>query len=715
MACALLLAAWAISAEALAKEEPRIHELTGRFIHVELPIRGQVFERTRRMVRQAIEKAKHDKARLVLVFEFDAPTGEKSGGASSDFGAAQDLANFISGDELSGVRTVAYLPNPIEGHAVLPALACQEIIMAKDATIGAAGVDEKALTAPVRSAYAEIAGRRRTVPKMIALGMLDPALEVLQVTTDVDQQYVTPQELETLKKKQTVRESVVVKHGGEQGVFSAAEARRWGVAKYLVADRSEVTKALGLPPSTIEEDPSLDGGWKAVRVDLKGPILANSVDKAQHMIEDQIRQENVNFICLWIDSDGGSVVDATRLANFLADLDPSKVRTVAYVPRQALSDAAIVAMACDQVVVHPRTKLGGPGVHELNSDEIGDVRKSVRLFAPRKGRSWSLVAAMVDPQLTVYKATRLGDVEYFCDEERSEQLEPDKWKAGETVTTRGKPLQVDGTTAERYRLANYVVGNFAEFKQLYGLENDPTLVEPGWASVLIDALASPAMAILLLLVGGSALYIELHAPGTGVGAFVALVCFLLFFWSRCLGHTAGWLEVLLFVGGVTCLLLEIFVIPGFGIFGLGGGAMILASIVLASQTSKSFIPQNEYQRDQLLTSLLTVTATCLGMIVMAVLLRNRLPRSRLFGKLMLEPPGGEEAEIIRRREALVNFHDLVGTHGTTTTQLTPSGKARFGDLLVDVIADGEVIDRGATVEVVEVRGSRVLVREVEKD
>jgi membrane-bound serine protease (ClpP class) len=100
-------------------------------------------------------------------------------------------------------------------------------------------------------------------------------------------------------------------------------------------------------------------------------------------------------------------------------------------------------------------------------------------------------------------------------------------------------------------------------------------------------------------------------------------------------------------------------------------------------------------------------------IAFAVLMRRRLPRSRLLGHMMLEPPAGDEAESIRRREALVDFHDLVGTRGTTTTQLTFSGKARFGDVLVDVIADGEVIGRGATVEVVKVQGSRVLVREVE--
>ena len=39
----------------------------------------------------------------------------------------------------------------------------------------------------------------------------------------------------------------------------------------------------------------------------------------------------------------------------------------------------------------------------------------------------------------------------------------------------------------------------------------------------------------------------------------------------------------MFLAGVACILLEIFVIPGFGIFGLGGGALVILSLVLASQ------------------------------------------------------------------------------------------------------------------------------------
>jgi membrane-bound ClpP family serine protease len=48
----------------------------------------------------------------------------------------------------------------------------------------------------------------------------------------------------------------------------------------------------------------------------------------------------------------------------------------------------------------------------------------------------------------------------------------------------------------------------------------------------------------------------------------------------------------------------------------------------------------------------------------------------------------------------------------TTTRLTPGGKARFGDDLVDVISDSELIEPSTPVSVVQVIGNRVLVRTV---
>ena len=82
------------------------------------------------------------------------------------------------------------------------------------------------------------------------------------------------------------------------------------------------------------------------------------------------------------------------------ELDPSKVRTVAYVPNEARSDAAIVALACDQLVVHPRRVSGRAGGARADAPTRSKTRVQViRGLAPRKGRSWSLMAAMIDPHL----------------------------------------------------------------------------------------------------------------------------------------------------------------------------------------------------------------------------------------------------------------------------------------------------------------------------
>ena len=377
---------FAVRCAGLSAKEPKPPRQIGRIVHVELPITGQTFERTRRIVLAAVERAKKNDVRLVLIFEFDVPKGQKDFGRRSEFGDAYKLANFLSGEDLNAVDTVAYLPQPIQGHAVLPVLACQEIIMAEDASFGAAGIDERTITPTLRSAYSEIASRRRTVPLSVALGMLDPALEVLQVETDkMTSEFVTPEELKELKKQHTTKEPVTVKRAGEVCEFTGAEARRWGWAKYLAADRNSLLKALELPSTAVEDDPSLEGGWRAVRVDLKGPLRADSVRQALRMIDENTRQGDANFICLWIDSAGGSVTDAVELANSLADLDPSKVRTVAYVPNEARSEAAVVALACDQLVMYPRAVLGGPGAYQPTAEEVAEVRRVIhKVLAPAK-------------------------------------------------------------------------------------------------------------------------------------------------------------------------------------------------------------------------------------------------------------------------------------------------------------------------------------------
>jgi membrane-bound serine protease (ClpP class) len=170
--------------------------------------------------------------------------------------------------------------------------------------------------------------------------------------------------------------------------------------------------------------------------------------------------------------------------------------------------------------------------------------------------------------------------------------------------------------------------------------------------------------------------------------------------------------VVLFLADVSCLLLEVLVIPGFGIFGLGGGLLILVSLILASQTF--VLPANTWQMARLRDSLLVVAGSAVGVIVLIILINRWLPKIPVLGGIVLRPPSGKEAEDLSRRESLVHFEELVGARGTTTTQLTPGGKARFGDRLVNVIADGEIILPDTQIVVEEVYGNRVLVRAVDE-
>ena len=101
------------------------------------------------------------------------------------------------------------------------------------------------------------------------------------------------------------------------------------------------------------------------------------------------------------------------------------------------------------------------------------------------------------------------------------------------------------------------------------------------------------------------------------------------------------------------------------------------------------------------------------MIVSVVFLRKYLDNSPLFQRFLLAPPEGAAAIELDRREAVVDYSHLMGQSGKTSTPLSPSGKAFFGDELIDVVSDGLAVDRGTMVRVVEVAGNRVVVREVE--
>jgi len=692
-----------------AKQPEPARTSAAQLIRVPTPIAGEVDTRLKAMIGELLVRWQDASGRPTLILEFGG--GDEAAQRASQFERALSLARYLAGEDLGRVRTVAYLNGPVHGHAVLPVLACEQIISHPDAELGRAGLADDARDPTVRSGYVEIAERRRTVPKAVVLGMLDPQLAVSRVQTQDGVRFVLSDELDELQKQSAVRSVEQVIPAGQLGNFTGTELRlKYGLVSHLARDRLQLASALQLPAGGVEEDPTLAVGRRAVRVDLTGPIKPDTVNWVERGIREKVEQEQVNFVCLVIDSPGGSPEDSVRLAGYLSGLDASQVRTVAFVASEARSDAALVALACDQLLMTDTAVLGGPGARRISSRKSEALRIAVRELAKSKSMNWSLPAAMIDADLAVrrYQRPGTGEVRYFCEQELAEQEHPQDWRAEGDIQTRNG---LRGSEAVELRLARFNVADWDDVKRTYHFESELGMVQRNWAHTAVEFLASPRVAGTLLFAAWFTLMIEFSTPGVGLAGFASAVCFVLFFWAHFLHGTAGWLEIMLFATGVACLVLEIFVLPGVGAFGIGGGLLIVVSILLASQTF--LIPSNAYEWSQLPSSLFMLAAAGGGAFAAMVVARRLMTEAPLFRRVSLDTPDGQQREQIRRQEALVHWDYLVGKRGLTITQLTPSGKARFGDARVDVISDGEVVPCGTDVVVVEVRGNEVLVRAVE--
>ncbi len=692
-------------AEAPPAANPATEPYVVRF-DVPLPIDGLVDSHLQSRIEQALRKRPKDGPRPTFVFEFRPK--ENTSGEGNDFERALSLARYLGSDRLAGIRTVAWLPKSVKGHAVLPVLACEQIVIQKEAELGAAGNDERgSIDALTRRCYQEIADRRKTIPPAIALGLLDKDLQVHKVKTPDGLRYELPDGLRSLQQEGKVTFEDTLFQPGDPHVLSGAQLRELGFASHLADDRRALAVALDVPAASLQQQLVPEEGWKPLRIDVNGPIHRQLVNFLERTIDDHVRRRDFNLLLVVIRSGGGDLDESRRLAQKLASLGP-QFHTVAVVDSQALADAAIIATLCDELLVTADAHLGGPGELPAKPHELADLRGPLPGIARAADRDWSLPLALVDPQLQVYRCTRTvgGEVRYLSLEELETLPDRNEWNrdADPLPTATG----ISGATAVEWGLARAIVHNFDDAKSLFQIEGDLPTARPNWALEFIEWLADPRIAGFLLFIGIFALMFEMSTPGIGAPGFIAGLCFLLFFWSHYLHGTAGWLEVLLFVGGILCLAIELFVLPGMGIFGIGGGLMIISSIVLASQTF--VVPTNEYQLRQFPVSLLMVASGMAGGLAAVAAIRRFLPDTPYFNRMMLKPPVGEERDELSRRESLAVLDHLHGKRGQASTPLVPAGKALFGDELVDVRSDGEFLPKGTPVIVADVTGSIVVVK-----
>lgn len=655
---------------------------------------------------------------------------------ASEFYQVFGIADFLSSDRLPDVTVVTWFPQSVTGNNAILALASDEVVVAPEAELGDIGRG-KALDLEKQDQVLKLVARGRNplLNDALARAMMDPAADLTwaKITMQVGGEQresirlLSSQELTRLQDQGVLTPEVrQIKTAGARGVFSGSKLKQLGVLiTETVSSRADLTRQYGLAPEALTEA-GVDPRESVVRrIQLLGVIDWDTEFLIGRQIDRAI-ENGANTIILEIDSPGGYLHTSVGLAERLAALADRNVRTIAYIPREAISGGAIVALGCDEIYLHPDAKIGDAGPIEMRSGgqfehvpakQIGYLMTAFESLAEKKGRPAAIMYSMIDLSTTVYRVTDRdsGRVWYMSDAEIENSN--GKWIRGPIVdgTQEGKLLTVTGKRAEELAIGEAPVSGLDDLKQRIGLplETDLTPMQQHWVDGFVVLLNTRAAMFLLFVGGIGFLYLEMHLP-SGFFGLMAALCFVLFFWARFLGGTAGWLEALLFLLGLACIAIEIFVLPGIGVVGIGGTILVIASMVMASQTFGEMSGSDSSR--EVLKSLGTLFGAGVTVIVFAAVMSHFLPQIPLFSNLILSPPGVDDRDRSgepRLKPSLGGespFAELLGQRGESMTLLKPFGKARIAGRLLEVVSQGDLIPPGTPIVVVEVESRRIVVR-----
>jgi membrane-bound serine protease (ClpP class) len=404
------------------------------------------------------------------------------------------------------------------------------------------------------------------------------------------------------------------------------------------------------------------------------PFVERSLDLAA--------AENAAAVVLDIDTFGGRVDAAVQIRDALL---ASPVTTVAWVHPRAISAGALISLAAERIAVAPGSTIGaatpvnvGAGGETTATDEktVSYVRTEFATTAETRGRPVEIAEAMVDRDVAIEGLVKEGKLLTLRGEQALERGVAD-FEAADMESLLAQ-LDLAGATVRRAR------------------EN--------WAERIAGFLTGPIVSSLLLSLGFLGLIVEFYTQGLGWSGALGVIFILLFFFGHYIVNLAGWEEFLVFLLGVGLLLLEILVIPGFGVAGVSGLLLVLISLVL----SLLGLPLRASWALGLVDRALTIVGLAFILaIVVAVILARTVLSSRLGRRLVLAGRLSSMAEVEAEEQG---EWDPLGAEGVALTDLHPAGKARVAGRKLDVISEGGLIPRDTPVIVVGRRTGSYVVR-----
>ncbi|WP_076556893.1 NfeD family protein [Salimicrobium flavidum] len=394
--------------------------------------------------------------------------------------------------------------------------------------------------------------------------------------------------------------------------------------------------------------------------------MASFIDRAITEAE----EAEASQIVFEIDTPGGRVDAANEIGEYLTN---TEIPTAAYVTSRAYSAGSYIALNMDSIFMKSQATMGASGV--INSDGTAADKKAQSAWisamtaaAETNGRDPLYARAMADSSV---------DLPEFGAPE------------GEFLTL----------TPQEAEEVGYSDGTFPDTETVVeelGFEaSQIQRVEPTFSENLARFLTNPAVVPILLSLASLGLIAEIYTPGFGVPGITGLLSLLLFFYGHVIAGLAGLEAIILLVVGVGLVIAEFF-LPG-GIAGIGGAVAIVASLLMSGQDVGYMA--------------FSIGIALLVTIVASVILFKFVGfQNNFFKKIILSDATNTSEGYVSTKTRL----DLIGKEGKSITPLRPSGSGEFEEERLDVVSEGDFIQRDESIKIVKVEGSRIVVRKVQE-
>ena len=416
---------------------------------------------------------------------------------------------------------------------------------------------------------------------------------------------------------------------------------------------------------------------------MTGPVFSESkVIPIEGMIDlglpltvirgiEEAEADNADYIIFLVNTFGGRVDAATEIKDAIIGTD---IKTAAFVNSRAISAGALITLSCDQIFMTKGSTIGAVTPvnqqgNKLTEKQVSYMRAEMRSTCEAKGRDPLIGEAMVDESIAV----------------------PD-------VSEEGKLLTLTAEEALKLGFADKIIEDQDKLFEYLGVV-EKTDITVSLKETIVRLLTNPAVASILLTLGMVGIFFELRSPGFGFPGIIGVLAFSAFIMSHYILRMANWIEISAIGVGLILLMLEIFVIPGFGLAGISGLILVFGGLYF------SMISEIPYMSDYAAAGA-SLSAIIILSLIFTVLSYKTIVKTKTFRKLTLQDDPLTKIDLEVETDPV-----LVGMSGTSVTVLRPSGKVEIDGKWYQALTRGSYIEKNKKVKVVEIESNNIIVAE----